>query len=318
MNLERTVKREKRTRNRALKIALRVFIILIIIAVVGMFGGTYYAICQLADHRVEKLEAVPEDFGLASETISTTSADGTPIMAWLIPNKSSRGIILVLHGMDGMDASSLLGISKFLYDSGYTPVAVDMRAHGRSGGSSLTFAYHEPEDVGAVLDWLEGKEEYKDLPIGILGFSMGGATAIRTAAARLDVDAVVSLSSYASIEEMSADFMASMGAPDILTAISAPFFKAAYALKFGVIPSTSSPVHDIKNIGSRPILIAHGTADDQTAVKHAYELYEASGKTAELWIEQGAGHCIFKGDGTGPEDEAYRQRILEFFNKSLK
>lgn len=291
--------------------------IILILSLIGLYGVSYYFVCQMSDHRVEKLETVPGKMGLHGESISIASSDGTPLKAWYIPCSASKGTVIVLHGMDGMDASSMLGHCKFLYDAGYSSIALDMRAHGRSGGSSISFAYREPGDVGAVLDWIKGRAECRSLPVAVIGLSMGGATAIRAAAARTDIDAVVSISSYASIEEMSADYMKMMGASDPLIRIFMPFMKLAYMAKFRVIPSKASPLYDIAKIPPRPILLAHGTKDGQTALKHVYELYNASGRNAELWVEKGAGHCILKGDGSGPEDEFYRSRILKFLDKAL-
>jgi dipeptidyl aminopeptidase/acylaminoacyl peptidase len=120
------------------------------------------------------------------------------------------------------------------------------------------------------------------------------------------------------MEEMSSDYITLSGGPDFVAKMTQPFNALSFGIKFGIIPWESSPAADIGKISPRPILIAHGSSDTQTSVKHAYELYEASDKKAELWIEEGADHCIFKGDGTGPEDEKYRERILEFLDKSLK
>jgi alpha-beta hydrolase superfamily lysophospholipase len=217
-----------------------------------------------------------------------------------------------------MDASSLLGLSKFLYSEGYSSLVLDMRAHGRSGGEKIAFAYEEPRDINAAVDWIKSRPEYKNVPVALMGLSMGGAAAIRAASGRKDIDAVISISSYASVVEMASDFMKTGGMPDALLKVTMPFIELSYAVKFRVIPSKASPVYDITNIPPRPILIAHGTADTQIDVKHAYELYKASGEKAELWIEEGADHCIFKGDGTGPEDEAYRKKIIAFLDKALK
>lgn len=322
MNLEKSTGKHRRKmrsrKRRKSKLLITIPVVLILLIAGTLFGGSYYIINQLADHRVVKLETTPAKLGLPSDTINITSSDGIPLKAWLIPNASPKGIVILLHGMDGMDSSSMLGHSKFLYDAGYTSIALDMRAHGRSGGDRIGFAFDEPKDVISLLDWIKGKEEYKGLPVAVLGVSMGGATAIRAAAAREDINAVISVSSYASIEKMSADFMRGSGVPGIFVDITLPFMKLVYTIKYWVIPSNSSPSYDMAKISPRPILIAHGTADTQTIVDHANMLYEASGKKAELWIENGADHCIFKGNAAGSEDKFYSDKIIEFLDRSLK
>ena len=56
-------------------------------------------------------------------------------------------------------------------------LCMDFRGHGRSGGL-YTFSAKEGADLEAVLDW--ARERYS--AIHLLGFSLGGAIAINTAA----------------------------------------------------------------------------------------------------------------------------------------
>jgi hypothetical protein len=254
---------------------------------------------------VEKLRAVPGDLGLTGETIALTSSDGIPLKAWWIPAEPAQGVAVVLHGMDGLDASCLLPHAKFLHEAGWSTLVLDMRAHGRSGGKRIALAIEEPRDVKAALDWVEGQSSLQGKPLVLLGLSMGGATAIRTAATRPDVDAVISVSAFASFEPlMGRGLQLLLGRLSILTI-------------YGVWPADVSPVHDIPQIQPRPILIMHGSADQQIPVGDAYLLQKAAGTHAELWIAPGADHLIFTEDGTGQGalDTAYRQHILDFLER---
>ncbi|HZW04429.1 MAG TPA: prolyl oligopeptidase family serine peptidase, partial [Anaerolineaceae bacterium] len=82
-------------------------------------------------------------------------------------------------------------------------------------------------------------------------------------------------------------------------------------------PAAASPEHDIAAIAPRPVLLVHGTADGQIPVEQAVQLQQAGGETVELAIVDGADHLVFRGDGTGPEDAEFRQRILDFLARSL-
>ncbi len=304
------------TTRRRRRIALVVGIVLLLV-IVGLYGSSLYFL-QMFRHRVEKLETTPEALGLEAESISLVSADGVPLKAWWIPAEEPEGVIILLHGMDGMDASSLLGHAHFLHEAGYAALALDMRAHGRSGGERIGLAFEEPLDVAAALDWIAAQPGLEEVDVALLGISMGGATALRTAAARPEVDAVISVSAFASIDLMVQDAMAlMMDAPPAVVAVYAPFMKLAFLTSYGVWPATASPLRDIPQIPPRPILIAHGTADDQIVVDHAYLLEEAADHRVEMWIVEGAGHGIYKGDATGPEDAAYRARILAFLAEAL-
>jgi hypothetical protein len=112
----------------------RVYLIALIVVLVlalGLFGSTLYFLDQMFGHRVEKLVTTPQKLGLEAETLTLTSADGIPLQAWWVPVASPRGVVVVLHGMDGQDASTMLGHAQFLHQAGYAALVLDMRAHGR-------------------------------------------------------------------------------------------------------------------------------------------------------------------------------------------
>lgn len=286
----------------------RVLIGLALVVTLGAFavyGFTVYSIRKAFHHRVVKLRYQPEDLGLIAQTIDLQSSDHIPLKAWWVPADPSRGAVVVLHGMDGLDASCLLPQAKFLHADGWSALFLDMRAHGRSGGQQIGLSMEEPRDVSAALDWLQTQTSIHAKPVVLLGLSMGGATAIRTAAIRPDVSAVISVSAFASFEPM-------MGTgPELWLG------RLGILSLYGVWPPNTQPVRDIARIPPRPILIMHGSADKQIPVSHAYMLKQAGGPSVELWIAPGADHLIFAKDGTGsdPFDTEYREHILDFLNR---
>ena len=300
------------------------FVFLLLFAVctgILLYGYSLYFLNEMLDHRVERFEALPEDYGLISKMISLTSSDGIALNAWYIPSQDEdiKGIVLLLHGMDGMDASSLLGQASVLNKEGYAVLVPDMRAHGRSGGDHIGLAFEEPRDVAACLDWVRTQTELREKPLALIGISMGGAVAIRSAARRPDVDAVISVSSFASVDYMIRDTLKLMlDAPEPLIKLFTPFTRFAIFTMYGFSAQTDSPLYDINSIAPRPVLIIHGTADDQVPLKNAEHLLEAAGEGAESWIIEGAGHAVYSEDGTGEENSLYQEHILGFLKTSLK
>jgi len=287
--------------------ALLVFLLMVVSSIV-MVNGMF-------THRVEKLHHTPEDLDLSALTVSFTSSDGIPLQAWWVPAEPSHGIVVLLHGMDGMDASTLLPHAAFLKDAGYSSLVLDMRAHGRSGGDRIGLAFEEPRDVNAALDWTAAQPDLRDQPVALFGISMGGATAIRAAADRPDVDAVISVSAFASIDRMLSAGMRSMGIPDTLVGAYEPFMRLAMWVVYGAWPASQSPLADMPRAATRPVLLIHGTADSQVDVSNAELLIQSAQGRAETWIVSGADHFVFTGDGTGPEDALYRQKVLEFLDR---
>jgi hypothetical protein len=285
------------------------------LVVLGLFGSTFYFLNQMFVHRVERLVTTPAELNLPGETLAFTSADGILLKAWWVPVDEPRAVVVVLHGMDGQDASTMLGHAQFLHAAGYATLVLDMRAHGRSGGERIGLAFEEPQDVAAALDWIAAQPSLDGVPVALLGVSMGGATALRTAAARPDVDAVISVSAFASVDMMIHDaFVMMMDAPDPVIALFTPFTRLTFRLMYGVWPAKASPLAEIDRIPPRPVLLAHGDADGQVSVANAYALAEAAGEQVELWIVEGAGHFVYRVDGAAPEDAFYRERIIAFLN----
>jgi uncharacterized protein len=296
----RTAKRK----SQAIRYVLWAVAALGVIGLFCLYGVTVYFIQTAFSHRVEKFVYRPPDLALDGTSVELTSSDGIPLKAWWIRASPAHGAVILLHGMDGLDASCLLPHAKFLFEAGWSSFVLDMRAHGRSGGGRIGLSLEEPRDVSAALDWVGRQAAVRDGPLVLLGLSMGGATAIRTAAARPDVDAVISVRAFASFERMMGEGLLQLwlGRLGILTL-------------YRIWSPAAQPVRDIARISPRPILLIHGAADRQIPVSNAYLLKQAAASNAELWLVDGADHLVFTQDGIGPADRAYRERILDFLGR---
>lgn len=271
-------------------------------------------ISSMADVRVEKNEATLAEYNLEGEQIEVASGDGIKINAYIVPHPQSQGNVIILHGMHGMDATSLFGYAKFIFDAGYTPVAVDMRAHGKSEGSSLSFGYNEVHDILAVVDYLKEDQRYADQPVILYGLSMGGSAAINTAAKSEAIAGIIAVSPFSSIQDQSADYMLRDGMPKFFVQVFQPYINLAIWRKFDVSPIKDNPLNSIRRISDIPVLIIHGDSDSQTLVYHGQSLYDnCSSPSKELWIVEGADHLIVE-DVLSSEAGEYRARVIEFLS----
>jgi hypothetical protein len=129
--------------------------ILILLAAVGLYIASILVINNIFNQRVERFETTPEKLGLEAQLVSLTSSGGIPLKAWWVSLKEDRlhelrGTVILLHGMQGMDASSMLGHSKFLHEWACVTLALYMRAHGQSGGKRIGPGFEEWRDVSGL------------------------------------------------------------------------------------------------------------------------------------------------------------------------
>jgi len=164
--------------------------------------------------------------------------------------------------MHGQIGASLLNFGQFFHNHNLAAFCIDLRAHGLSGGNQIGFGYTETRDIKALLDWIKKQTEYEDEEIILYGISMGGATAINSAAKYDEISQVISVSSFASYENTFLDYMRSDGAPELMVQVFKPSIRLILALKYDIKPQKEAPVSNIKDIDI-PIYLIHGDQDQQ-------------------------------------------------------
>ena len=297
---------------KALKIGL---IVLLVIIIIGFGTITWFSnniFNEMTDKRVEKNSSLIETYADEIDSIETESSDGLKISSWRFKKEDPEGIVIVLHGMDGQDASSLLDFGKFFSDNNYETFCLDMRAHGKSEGNKIGFGYTEVKDVKALLDWINSQPKYENEEIILYGISMGGATAINTAAERSEIDKVISVSAFQSTEKTFLDYMRRDGVPEFVVQSFKPSIRLLISSKYDRRPIKNAPISKIRQVNN-PILLIHGDQDQQILIEQAYNLKEAADQNAELWVVEDKKHMVVT-DILSPDNAWYRERILEFID----
>jgi alpha-beta hydrolase superfamily lysophospholipase len=99
--------------------------------------------------------------------------------AWL-PEQAARSIVVISHGL-GEHGGRYAGLASRLVDKGHAVYAIDHRGHGRSSGPRANIERFDylVADLGAFVG--RARREYPDVPVVLLGHSMGGAVALACA-----------------------------------------------------------------------------------------------------------------------------------------
>ncbi len=252
--------------------------------------------------------ADPAALGLPYEEVAFPTEDGLTLRGWFIPAPApARGTIIFCHGHSGSMDGDIAYVPAF-HQHGYSVLMFDFRAHGRSEGTRVSMGFHERKDVLAAIRFLESRGIRA---VGLLGFSMGGATAIISAPLSPAVRAVVTDSAFAVLDTTVAGGLRVKGFPEpIPTLVGKTAVKLA-SLWLGCNLEDAYPIRWVHRAAPRGLFIIHGEADVYVPVEDARRLYALAGEPKQLWVVPLAGHR----EADTIAGEEYLSRILAFFDR---
>jgi alpha-beta hydrolase superfamily lysophospholipase len=103
------------------------------------------------------------------EAIQLFTKNNNAIEAWYIPVDSSKGTVILFHGLGANKVTMLEEAYEFRY-LGFNVMLVDLRAHGNSSGNTTTIGVRESEEVKLAYDQVLKKGEKN---IILCGLSLG-------------------------------------------------------------------------------------------------------------------------------------------------
>ncbi|HCG77159.1 MAG: hypothetical protein COZ37_06140 [bacterium (Candidatus Ratteibacteria) CG_4_10_14_3_um_filter_41_18] len=246
----------------------------------------------------------PESFNLSYQAATFPATDGLLLSGWLLYSPKAMTTIICCHGYPA-NKSDILPAVSFLYPD-FNLLLFDFRGHGDSPGRLVTFGLRESKDILGAVNYLKKQPGLKNLPIGIWGYSLGGAVALKSCTLTEEISAIVTDSTYADFPEMVIQYYGNFGPFKYLLGIL-PEFLGNLFLKGGL--ACLSP-ENIVSLVKIPLLIIHSGNDSFVPVTHAQRLYQRANQPKELLILPGEGH------GVGLTDE-HQKKITAFFKKYL-
>ena len=274
-----------------------------VVAAASLYGASQVIRPRRCDHRDD-----PDAWDLPCREVAFTAPDGVRIKAWLAVSDVSRAAVVVAHGHGG-NRHTTLAYASFLFPR-YSVLLPDLRGHGESDGDLTSVGYHERLDLIGAARFL------RDLgygPVGVLGISMGAATAILAAADSPDISAVVADSSFACLRYAVREGARRRGYPRPITGSLAYLSCLTAALRLGHPLRAADPIQAVSAIAPRPLLLIHGQSDDLILVEDAQALYAAAREPKELWVLPNVAHA--RALEAAPDD--YRDRVLGFLGRTL-
>ena len=244
---------------------------------------------QYEQGREGMLALIAEMDALPFERVSITARDGMQLSGRYYHVADGAPVQIQMHGYRGSAIRDFCGGNKLAREAGQNTLVIDQRAHGKSGGSTISFGVKERYDC---LDWIDYviRRFGPDTEIYLSGVSMGAATVLM--AAGLDLPAnvlgVVADSPYSAPETIIRKVCRDMKLPPALVW---PFLRLGARLFGGFDPCAASAVEALRH-ARVPVLIIHGEDDRFVPCEMSRELAAACASEIRLETFPGAGHGL--------------------------
>jgi fermentation-respiration switch protein FrsA (DUF1100 family) len=229
------------------------------------------------------LRGTPDQLGMPYADVHLHAADGARLHGWWLParlgdGEHSKGVIYFLHG-NAENISTHFAAMSWITFSGWDLFILDYRGFGLSQGSpNIPSVYLDAE---AGLKWATHQAQSRQLPLVVLGQSLGGAVAA-TLIAQSPPDQVSALildSAFSSYRRIAREILAQ---PWLTTLFRYPL---AWTIR-----DDYSPEHFLAQRPPMPLLVMHGCADRVVPCSHGKRLYRLAGEPAWLWLSPDARH----------------------------
>jgi pimeloyl-ACP methyl ester carboxylesterase len=203
---------------------------------------------------------------------------------------NAQGSLVLLHGRKGRK-EDLLPVAARFAAAGFRSVIPDLPAHGDSAVSTLKFAADplESELPARALQETRRKFSLPDEPAGLWGISMGGAYALRAAAASPQLwRSVVVVSGFDTLDGVVQDRLA--GWVGSFAPGATGTLERVVAARGGGQISQVRPLAWAASVQA-PALVVHGERDEVVAIARAQRLFDAFEGNKRFIPVPGAGHA---------------------------
>lgn len=236
----------------------------------------------------------PDADALARDTfkaVHITAQDGTPLAARYYHHADGAPLAIIFHGYRGYAERDGLGGYTLCTALGYNVLLPDQRAHGHSGGHTITMGAKEQYDAQGWANWAAERFGL-DTPLFLMGVSMGAATVMLASGLPLpsSVKGIVADCGYTSAKEITRKCL-----PDYLP--HTPVW-LAYAVGrlgarlYGHFEPNRIDCTAAVSRAAVPILFIHGEEDGFVPCEMSRKNYDACASRKQLLTIPGAAHAV--------------------------
>lgn len=248
-----------------------------------------------------------EWFHKEGKVVYIKSKDGLKLAGVLFINPNAKRNVIMFHGYRGKPDYDFCLSHHWAYENGCNVLCIYQRSSGLSEGKYITMGIKERQDAHL---WVNYVEQLNDLPIYLMGISMGAATVMMSFYKPYSnrVKGAVADCGYYSIHKQTqyaiADKMGTVLAAILLV------FGDLWAILFAHFSFWQGNTKKILKHVQIPFIFAHGDKDNFVRMFNSEENYKAcASKEKTLLVGKGADH----GGTFLTNGKEYKELLLKLF-----
>ena len=266
--------------NKKKKLLIVVAIVLVVVIVLPLVASIYlhsqyFGVRYTSrEDRIRKMEYFS---GLQRDRYELTSNEGQKIVGYnyyFEDKEDIKGVIIFAHGIGGGGHNAYLDYIYTICQHDYFIFAYDATGNDESEGDCVNGLPQGVIDLDHVIAFVEQQDEFKDLPICLMGHSWGGYSVVNALNEHPEVTAVVSIAGFSKASDLIEAQGRQMVGPVIYLLM--PDMKLINKVKFGKYASETG-MDGLANSDAK-VLVLQGGLDDTVPKDYGYDLYYAKYK----------------------------------------
>jgi len=225
------------------------------------------------------------ELGVSYEEVAFPTPDGLTLRGWFVPAEPLDAPAILYAPATARDQRSGLSLVPVFHEAGYHVLLFSYRGQALSDGNRVGFTYGDAEsrDVDAAVRFLYETKGVRQ--VGVIGHSVGAASAILSAARNPRIGAVVAVAPFNCVVEVWHTSRPVLVPPFILDLTLRLVEK-----RKGFNADDVCPLKVIHRIAPRPLLVIHGKDDRRITEIQVRRLFAAAREPKALWLVDGASH----------------------------
>ena len=218
----------------------------------------------------------------------TPRGEDFKLEGWFITpqNKKSVYTLIFVHGIatNRISNKHTLATAYDFVKKGMNVLMFDLRTQGNSEGDFASASYFEKFDVLGAFDYLVQTRKIPKEEVGLLGFSMGGATSVLATSIEPQIGALAVDSPFSDARKLIAQETAkATGIPYSFAELFVPMVRILAKSLYKIDVDAMVPEEAVREI-KFPIFLVHGDSDTRLPHFHSERIHENAHSDSELFI----------------------------------